>query len=69
MARLTARGRRRIKKSSFAGKGRSFPIHDKAHARKALQMASRSRKASYSGVKRKVCAKYPSLPACKSGGK
>ena len=66
MAKLTARGRKRIKKSSFAGKGRSFPIHDKAHARKALQMASRSRKASYAGVKRKVCAKYPGMPVCKS---
>lgn len=68
MARIKARGRKRMKKSTFAGKGRSFPIPDRQHARLALQQASRSRKASYAGVKKKVCAKYPGMPVCKRGG-
>lgn len=61
MGKLSARGRRQVKASNFAGPGRSFPIHDKAHARKALQMAPKSSKVSTAAVRRKVFAKYPSL--------
>lgn len=70
MARLKARGRKRIARKNFAGKGRSYPIHDKAHAQAALRMAARKNtKGSYAGVKRKVCRKYPGLATCKRGRK
>jgi hypothetical protein len=36
MARLTAKARRALPKSTFAGPGRSFPIPDKGHAHAAL---------------------------------
>lgn len=38
MARLTAAQRKKLPKSAFAGPGRSFPMNDKAHIRKAKQM-------------------------------
>lgn len=69
MGKLSARGRRQVKRGNFAGPGRSFPIHDKAHARKALQMAPKSSKVSTAKVKKAVCARYPAMPACKKGGK
>jgi hypothetical protein len=37
MARLTAKTRKALPSSTFAGQNRSFPIPDKAHARAALQ--------------------------------
>ena len=37
MARLTAKARSKLPKSTFAGPNRSFPLPDKAHARAALQ--------------------------------
>lgn len=63
MAKLRARARRRLKKSSFVyPRSRSYPIHDKAHARAALRMAGRKdTKGSLATVKRKVYKKYPSL--------
>lgn len=67
MARLKARGRKRIRRKNFAGKNRSFPIHDKAHAQKALQLAGRSKKASRAQIKRKVCRKYPGMAVCRKG--
>lgn len=36
MARLTAKDRKKMPASEFAGPGRSFPIPDKNHARAAL---------------------------------
>lgn len=36
MARLTAKQRKQLPASDFAGPGRSFPINDKNHARAAL---------------------------------
>lgn len=36
MARLTAKQRKALPSSDFAGPGRSFPINDKNHARAAL---------------------------------
>lgn len=54
MARLTARARKRLPNSAFAGgvdkskgKGdasrRRFPVHDKAHARAALRLLGRAK--------------------------
>lgn len=42
---------------------RRYPIHDRAHAANALARASG--KPEWKAVKRKVCKKYPDLPACK----
>ena len=38
MAKLSAKSRRALPASTFAGPGRSFPIPDKNHARAALSM-------------------------------
>lgn len=45
MARLSARRRKSMPASEFAGPGRSFPVNDAEHARKALQLLPRSEKA------------------------
>ncbi len=45
MARLTTKQRNKLPNSAFAGPGRSFPVNDKVHAEKALQLAPKSRKA------------------------
>jgi hypothetical protein len=62
MAKLTAKRRKSLKKSSFALGGRRYPIHDKAHARNALarvsQHGSPSEKAR---VRAAVRRKYPSI--------
>ena len=42
MARLTSKGRKRIKGSNFALPGRRYPIHDAAHARNALSRVSQN---------------------------
>lgn len=78
MARLKAKRRRSLPRSSFAypkgktkGKpGGSYPIDTKARARNALSQAAKSStKGSYAGVKRKVCARYPGMATCRRGGK
>ena len=43
--KLNAAARRKLPSSAFAGPGRSFPINDKVHAEKALQLVGRSVKA------------------------
>jgi hypothetical protein len=40
MAKLTAKARKAIPSSKFAGAGRSYPVNDKSHARAALSRAS-----------------------------
>lgn len=37
MAKLTTRGRKRLKTSQFAGPGRTFPIENKGHAQAAIR--------------------------------
>jgi len=75
MAKLTARGRRRLKRGAFALKGRRFPVNDKSHARNALARASQGVKrgtlssGEAATVRRKVCGKYPSMPSCKRKGR
>ena len=45
MAKLTARGRRRLKKSSFGLPGRrAYPMHDRAHAINAKARAKQQLK-------------------------
>lgn len=40
--KLTTSQRKALPSSEFAGPGRSFPVNDKVHAEKALQLAPRS---------------------------
>ena len=40
MAKLTAKSRAKIPTSKFAGPGRSYPVHDKAHAANAKARAT-----------------------------
>lgn len=58
MAKLTAKARKALPASAFAGPGRSYPIPDKAHARnaksRAAQFASPALKAT---IDRKANAK------------
>ncbi len=62
MARLTAKGRRRIKRSNFALPGRRYPIHDASHARNALaRVAQSGTPAQKKAVRRAVRRKYPSI--------
>lgn len=63
MARLTTRGRKRLKKSSFAVKrGRKYPINDIRHARNALARVSQHGTAAQKRtVARAVRRKYPGL--------
>jgi hypothetical protein len=44
MAKLTAARRKKLKKSQFAGPGRSYPVHDKAHASNAKARATQAYK-------------------------
>ena len=74
---LTAAARKRIKKKNFAipsradtkkEKARSgnYPIHDRTHAINALARVSQHGTPKEKAmVRKKVCAKYPSLPSCK----
>ena len=62
MSKLTARGRKRLKASSFALPGRRYPIHNKSHARAALSMGARHLSAKqYAKVKRAVHRKFPGI--------
>jgi hypothetical protein len=68
VARLTARGRKRIKAKNFAGAGRSYPIHDRSHAKAALSMVARhGSPAQKKRVRAAVHRKYPSLGGKKKG--
>lgn len=71
MAKLSAAQRRRLPKSSFAMPGsRSYPIHDRAHARAALRLAGQKRtKGSAATIRAKVARKYPSLVKKKTTAK
>jgi hypothetical protein len=62
MAKLTARGRKRMKASNFALPGRRYPIHDKAHARNALARVAQHGTASQKAkVRAAVRRKFPSI--------
>lgn len=45
MAKLTAKDRKGMPKSDFAGPGKSFPVSDPTHARMAISGATRSERA------------------------
>lgn len=45
MAKLTSKSRSALPSKDFAGKGRSFPIQNKSHAKAAISGATRSERA------------------------
>jgi hypothetical protein len=61
--KLTAKGRKQIKKKNFAiPEKRKYPIHDKSHARNALSRVSQHGSPSEKRrVRAAVHKKYPSL--------
>ena len=62
MAKLTAKGRKRMKTSSFALPGRRYPINDRAHARNALARVAQHGTASEKArVRAAVHRKYPTM--------
>ena len=67
MAVLTSSTRKKMPRSEFALPGGRYPIEDKEHARKALQLGPRSvakgntTPAEMSEIREKVHAKYPSI--------
>ena len=62
MAKLTTKGRKRIKAGNFALAGRRYPIHDISHARNALaRVAQHGSSAEKKKVRAAVYRKYPSL--------
>jgi hypothetical protein len=60
---LSAEGREKIKPKNFAmPQSKSYPIHDRAHARNALARAAQSQtKGSYKAVAAKVHEKFPDI--------
>jgi outer membrane protein TolC len=63
MAKLRAKQRKKLPKSSFALPGkRKYPIPDKAHARNALARAAQNEsKATQKKIRAKVAKRFPSL--------
>lgn len=62
MARLTARGRKRIKAKNFALPGRRYPINDVRHARNALARVSQfGTPKEKTAVRRAVARKYKGI--------
>lgn len=63
MAKLTAKTRKRLKKSSFAiPSKRAYPMEDMAHARNALsRVAQNGTPAQKKQVRAAVHRKYPSI--------
>lgn len=60
---LTQKAREKIKSKNFVYPGsKSYPIHDRAHARNALARAAQSKtKGSYEKVAAKVHRKFPDI--------
>lgn len=63
MAKLTAKQRKKLPKSSFALPGkRKYPLDTKARARNALSRAAQNEsKATQKKIRAKVTKRYPSL--------
>jgi len=63
MARLTAKRRKALPRKAFVyPKTRSYPIHDRAHARAALSLSARKdTKGSYRTVRAAVAKRYPGM--------
>lgn len=75
MAVLTAKKRSKLPDSAFVfpPKGDQpgrYPIHDRKHAANAMARVEQfGTDAEKAAVRKAVCAKYPDMPMCKTGGK
>ena len=69
MARLTAKQRRKLPKSSFALPGsRRYPVDTKARARNALARAAQNEsKATQKTIRARVTKRWPSLKKARKG--
>lgn len=69
MTKLTAKVRKALPKSAFAGPGRTFPVEDKSHAANAKARASQAVNAGRMsrGTKTRIDAKAIRIPGRKSG--
>lgn len=65
---LSSKKRKQLPSSAFVfPRDRRYPIHDRAHAVNALARSKGT--ADEAAVKRAVCRRYASLPACKASRK
>ena len=71
MAKLTAKQRKKIPTSKFAGPGRSYPVEDKSHAANAKARATQAVKAGRmsAGQAAKIKAKANRVLGKKKGRK
>ena len=67
MAKLKAATRKAMPKKDFAGKGKSFPIENKVHARLAISGATRSERAG--NISASTAAKIKAKARAKLKGK
>jgi hypothetical protein len=66
MAKLTTKGRKRMKSKKFALPGKRYPINDKAHARAALARVSQHGTPREKAiVRKKVAKRFKIGPAAK----
>lgn len=68
MAKLSAKQRKRLPASDFAGPDRSFPVNDASHARNALARASQFHPELKAKIRAKVRKKFPSIQMKMDGG-
>jgi hypothetical protein len=62
MAKLSYKARKNLPASAFAGPGKSYPIHDAAHARNALaRVAQHGSPTLQAKIKAKVRKKFPAI--------
>ncbi len=67
MAKLTAKARKALPNSAFAGPNRSYPVQDASHARNALARGSQfASPGLQSKIKSKVKSRFPGIAV---GGK
>lgn len=71
MARMSTTKRNSLRKSQFAGPGRSFPINDRAHAEAAIRLAPRSEHAGNisRSTERKIVARAKRKLGKRGGGR
>jgi hypothetical protein len=68
MSKLTAKERKAIPSSEFAGPDRSYPIENASHARNALARASQHASPSLQAkIKAKVHRKFPGIGKSEHG--
>ena len=69
MAKLTAKARKALPDSDFAGPGRSFPVQDKGHVKAALARAAEFHPDVIPKIKAKAKKKFPGMKFKMDGGR